>query len=33
MKHIFLVNSFTLKEDINKLLQNIKDYCEKEKID
>ena len=33
MKHIFLVNSFTLKEDINKLLQNIKDYCEKEKLD
>ena len=33
MKHIFLVNSFTLKKDINKLLQNIKDYCEKEKLD
>ena len=33
MKYIFLVNSFTLKEDINKLIHNIKEYCEKEKID
>lgn len=32
MKYIFLVNSFTLKEDLNKLIHNIKDYCEKEKI-
>lgn len=32
MKYIFLVNSFTLKEDINKLIHNIKEYCEKENI-
>ena len=33
MKYIFLVNSFTLKADINKLIHNIKEYCNKEKID
>lgn len=33
MKHIFLVNSFTLKTDLNELLHKIKEYCEKEKID
>ena len=32
MKYIFLINSFTLREDINKLIHNIKKYCEENKI-
>ena len=32
MKHIFLINSFTLKSDINMLIHNIKNYCEEKKI-
>ena len=32
MKYIFLINSFTLREDINKLIHNIKKYCEEIKI-
>lgn len=32
MKYIFLINSFTLKENINELIHNIKEYCEKEDI-
>ena len=33
MKHVFLVNSFSLKENTNKLISKIKEVCEKEKID
>lgn len=33
MKHIFIVNSFTLKADLNQLLHRIKEYCEKENIE
>lgn len=32
MKYIFMINNFTLKEDINTLIHNIKKYCEKEKV-
>ena len=32
MKYIFLINSFTLKSDINKLIHNIKNYCEENKL-
>jgi YegS/Rv2252/BmrU family lipid kinase len=32
MKYIFLINSFTLRDDINKLIHNIKKYCEENKI-
>ena len=32
MKYIFLVNIFSFKEDINKLRNNIKEYCKKEKV-
>lgn len=32
MKYIFLINSFTLKSNINYLIHNIKEYCEKESI-
>ena len=28
MKYIFLINSFTVRDDINKLIHNIKKYCE-----
>ena len=33
MKHIFLCNSFSLKENTNKLVSKIKEVCEKEGID
>lgn len=33
MKYIFMVNSFTLKEDLNVMIHDIKEYCEKEGID
>lgn len=32
MKYIFLVNSFTLKSDINRLIHNIKEYCDEENV-
>jgi YegS/Rv2252/BmrU family lipid kinase len=32
MKHIFLINSFTVREDLNKIIHNIKTYCEKKNI-
>ena len=32
MKYIFLINSFTVKEKINDLIHNIKDYCVKNNI-
>lgn len=32
MKYIFLINSFTIKEKLNKLIHNIKDYCVKNNI-
>jgi YegS/Rv2252/BmrU family lipid kinase len=32
MKYIFLINSFTLKSDINKLIHNIKNYCDENKL-
>lgn len=33
MKHIFLINSFTLKEKTEELKNKIEEYCKKEKID
>lgn len=33
MKHIFILNSFTLKDDVEKIKQKIKDYCIRENID
>ena len=32
MKHVFLINSFTVRDDLNKIIHNIKTYCEKENI-
>ena len=32
MKYVFLINSFTVKDDLNKMIHNIKTYCEEEKI-
>lgn len=33
MKYIFLVNSYTVKDKINEVLHNIKNYCDKNNID
>ena len=33
MRHIFILNSFTLKEHLDKVSKRIDDYCKKEKID
>ena len=33
MKYIFILNSFTLKNDLDKIKRKIEDYCNKEKIE
>ena len=33
MKHIFLINSYTVKEKVKELKEQIKDYCHQNKID
>jgi diacylglycerol kinase family enzyme len=33
MKHIFLINSYTVKDDVDKLKEKIKEYCKLNKID
>ena len=32
MKHIFLINSYTVKDDVDKLKEKIKEYCKLNKI-
>lgn len=33
MKHIFLINSYTVREKVNEVKEKIKDYCHENKID